>query len=188
MQVPSKFKVRYTSDMSDLMIEKIERLGEDGSLVDFGPRDLRFFDLRIPRILRRRLTYSADLTVDLFCQFSGERLEISELRVRSRPGEFLKTSLLTQLGLPVALRQIFLTACPDTDSLSNLPALGELDKLQRDVVVAQIYWFEFASWGNPRKRVTDYTGWSNNNANSHFRRLAKEYGLPGHHAKKTTGN
>lgn len=166
-----------------MWIEKIEPLGKDGALVDFGPKEQKFFDLKIPRSLRRRLTYSAGLTVDLSCEFSGERLEVIELGVRSQPGDFLRTTLLTQLGLPVALRKIFLSTCPNSESLTDLPPLVDLTRLQRDSLVTQIYWYEFASWGNPRKRVTDYTGWSNNNANSHFRRLAKEFGLPGHHAK-----
>ena len=119
-----------------------------------------------------------------FCERTGERLEISRMEIAVPSGEFVSNQLLTQLGLPGILNQVFLSASPTTAQIRSLLRRDELTKDQLGMVVTQLYWFEYASWGNPRMRVTQFTNWSNNNANTHFRKLAKVYGLPGLHSRK----
>jgi hypothetical protein len=169
--------------MGLLEIASIEKTSGDGRLVSFGPLDQMFWKLEIPSTLSRRVTYKTGLVVDLECVFSGERLEISRMELAVPSGEFVSTQLLTQLGLPGILNQIFLGASPTTPQIEVLPKRDELTKDQLGIVVTQLYWFEYASWGNPRMRVTQFTNWSNNNANTHFRKLARIYGLPGVHSR-----
>jgi hypothetical protein len=128
--------------------------------------------------------YKTGLIVDLECVFAGERLEISRMELTQPDGQFLSTQLLTQLGLPGVLNQIFLDASPATKEMRSIPNKEELSKDQLGIVITQLYWFEYASWGNPRMRVIQHTNWSTNKANTYFRKLAKLYGLPGAHSSK----
>jgi hypothetical protein len=168
--------------MGLLEVASIERTGRDGRLVSFGPLDQMFWKLEIPSTLSRRVTYKSGLIVDLECVFSGERLEISRMELNQPKNQYISTQLLTQLGLPAVLNKIFLETSPTTKAMSSIPKKEELSKDQLGIVITQLYWFEYASWANPRMRVIQYTNWSTNNANTHFRKLAKLYGLPGAHS------
>jgi len=170
--------------MGLLEVASITQTGRDGRLVEFGPSEQMFWRLEIPSRLSREVRYKSGLVMDLECVFNGERLEISRMEIAVPSGEFVSTQLLTQLGLPGILNQVFLSASPTTAQIRSLPRRDELTKDQLGMVVTQLYWFEYASWGNPRMRVTQFTNWSNNNANTHFRKLAKVYGLPGFHSRK----
>jgi hypothetical protein len=170
--------------MGLLKVDSIAPSGRDGRLVPFGPSEQMFWRLEVPSRLSRRVKYKSGLMLDLECVFNGERLEISQLELAQQSGEFITTQILTQLGLPGILNQIFLKASPTTAQIQSLPRKTDLTKDQLGMVVTQLYWFEYASWGNPRMSVTKYTGWSNNNANTHFRKLAKIYGLPGLHSRQ----
>lgn len=174
--------------MSSFEIKSIEPIGRDGQLVPFGPTTARFFALQAPSRARRLITYTSGVQLEVECFFAGERLEIKSLRVTAPENQILTTKMLTQLKLPVILNKIFLESSPTTKSMRKLPARDDLSKEQFDSVLTQVYWFEYASWGNPRQRVTQYTKWSNNNANAHFRRLAKVHGLPGSHSGKQSLN
>jgi hypothetical protein len=170
--------------MGLLEVATITQTGRDGRLVQFGPSEQMFWRLEIPSRLSREVRYKSGLVMDLECVFNGERLEISRMEIAVPSGEFVSSQLLTQLGLPGILRQVFLSASPTTAQMQSLPKRNELTKDQLGIVVTQLYWFEYASWGNPRMSVIQYTNWSTNNANTHFRRLAKQYGLPGAHSSK----
>ena len=150
--------------------------------MSFGPLDQMFWKLEIPSTLTRRVTYKTGLVMDLECVFSGERLEISRLELSQATSQYISTQLLTQLGLPGVLNQIFLETSPTTKQIRSIPKKEQLTKDQLAIVITQLYWFEYASWGNPRMSVIQYTNWSTNNANTHFRKLAKMYGLPGAHS------
>lgn len=165
-------------------VASITQTGRDGRLVEFGPSEQMFWRLEIPAKLSREVRYRSGLVMDLECVFSGERLEISRMELAVPSGDFVSTQLLTQLGLPGILHQVFLSASPTTSQMRSLPRKDELTKEQLGIVVTQLYWFEYAAWGNPRMRVTQFTNWSNNNANTHLRKLAKVYGLPGLHSRK----
>lgn len=168
--------------MRSLEVVSIEQTSRDGRLVSFGPLSQMFWNLEIPSTLSRRVMYKTGLVLDLECVFSGERLEIARMELNQPENEYISTKLLTQLGLPAVLNQIFLEASPTTQTMHSIPKKEELSKDQLGKVITQLYWFEFASWGNPRMRVIQYTNWSTNNANTHFRKLAKIYGLPGTHS------
>jgi hypothetical protein len=174
--------------MSSFGIKAIQPLGVDGELMPFGPVTAQFFVMRAPSRAKRLITFTSGVQLEVECFFSGERLEIESLRVTAPKNQILTTKMLTQLGLPVILNKIFLESSPTTKSMTKLPDRDDLSKEQFDSVLTQVYWFEYASWGNPRQRVTQYTQWSNNNANAHFRRLAKLHGLPGSHAGKLSLN
>ena len=168
--------------MSSIEVVSIEKTSGDGPVVAFGPLDQMFWKLEIPSTLSRRVIYKTGLVLDLECVFSGERLEISRMELNQPKNQYISTQLLTQLGLPAVLNRIFLEASPTTKAMSSIPKKEELSKEQLGVVITQLYWFEYASWANPRMRVIQYTNWSTNNANTHFRKLAKMYGLPGAHS------
>ena len=170
--------------MSSLEVVSIDQTSRDGRLVSFCPLEQMFWRLEIPSTLNRRVIYKTGLILDLECVFAGERLEISRMELTQPEGQYLSTQLLTQLGLPGILNQIFLGASPATKEMRSLPKRDELSKDQLEVVITQLYWFEYASWGNPRMRVIQYTNWSTNKANTYFRKLAKLYGLPGAHSSK----
>lgn len=174
--------------MGLLEIASIEKTSSDGRLVLFGPLDQLFWKLEIPSTLSRRIRYKNGLIVDLECVFSGERLEISRMELKQPKSHYISTQLLTQLGLPGVLNQIFLEASPTAKAMRSVPKKEELSKDQLAMVITQLYWFEYASWGNPRMRVIQYTNWSTNNANTHFRKLAKIYGLPGAHSVSKGSN
>jgi hypothetical protein len=168
--------------MSSIEVVSIEKTSGDGPVVAFGPLDQMFWKLEIPSTLSRRVIYKTGLVLDLECVFSGERLEISRMELNQPKNQYISTQLLTQLGLPAVLNKIFLEASPTTKAMSSIPKKEELSKDQLGIVITQLYWFEYASWSNPRMRVIQYTNWSTNNANTHFRKLAKMYGLPGAHS------
>jgi hypothetical protein len=170
--------------MSSLEVVSIDQTSRDGRLMSFGPPEQMFWRMEIPSTLNRRVIYKTGLILDLECIFSGERLEISRMELAQPDGQYLSTQLLTQLGLPGILNQIFLGASPATKEMKSLPKREELSKDQLGMVITQLYWFEYASWGNPRMRVIQYTNWSTNKANTYFRKLAKLYGLPGAHSSK----
>lgn len=168
--------------MSSIEVVSIEKTSGDGPVVAFGPLDQMFWKLEIPSTLSRRVIYKTGLVLDLECVFSGERLEISRMELNQPKNQYISTQLLTQLGLPAVLNKIFLEASPTTKAMSSIPKKEELSKDQLGILITQLYWFEYASWENPRMRVIQYTNWSTNNANTHFRKLAKLYGLPGAHS------
>lgn len=170
--------------MSSIEVESIEQTSRDGRLVSFGPLGQMFWKLEVPSTLRRRVIYKTGLVLDLECVFSGERLEISRMELDQPKGQYISTQLLTQLGLPAVLNQIFHEASPTSELIRSIPKKEELSKDQLGKVITQLYWFEYASWANPRMRVIQYTNWSTNNANTHFRKLAKLYGLPGAHSTR----
>jgi hypothetical protein len=172
--------------MSSIEVVSIEKTSVDGRMVVFGPVAQMFWKLEIPSTLSRRVIYKNGLVLDLECVFSGERLEISRMELNQPKNQYISTQLLTQLGLPAVLNKIFLEASPTTKAMSSIPKKEELSKDQLGIVITQLYWFEYASWSNPRMRVIQYTNWSTNNANTHFRKLAKLYGLPGAHSVSKT--
>lgn len=146
----------------------------DGSLVLAGPMMTQLkSQLTVPSLMLRRVRYEGSYPdVELGIVFTGERLEISELRV-SATSEYVTSHFLTQLGLPRIIRQAAIDNIPHSHlwlSPSGQPESYEF--------LAQLYWFEYISWGSPRAAIMDYMGWSRPNTNWHLRKIGQLYDLP----------
>lgn len=139
------------------------------------------FELAIPLRMQRDVDYpTMGLKVRLDLVFSGERIEIMELRISSGKG-FVATQYLTHLSLPKVIRAIAIEAIPDSSKWQPKRVQSEGGKFPYRYL-AELYWFEHITWGAPRSTIMEYTGWSRANTNWHIRRIAKQHPLPGPHA------
>lgn len=161
----------------------ISRTGDaDWQLTRIAPQAIDHdVDLWVPLRMQRQITYPGlDLKVMIDLVFSGERLEIFELKISSAT-TFIATQFLTSLSLPKVIRTISIDSIPNSSRWLSRPEKNE-DKDLSYRCLAEMYWFEHISWGAPRSAIMKYTGWSRANTNWHLRRIAKEYPLPGPHA------
>jgi hypothetical protein len=174
--------------MSDIFIIQSEgRI--DGPLHEFGPvANLTGKRLSVPSPLRRKVYYPGlAYLVELTCVFTGQRLEIESLDIHG-DGAFINTQYLTQLSLPEVIHEI----AKELEVNSEFWACRArpLDELRVDdpSFIAQIYWYEHATWGSPRAAVMSYMGWSRTNTNWHLRKIADKFTLPGSRGNAATGN
>lgn len=155
----------------------------DGPLRGVGPQGFGYpFEIEVPVKMQRKVTYPGqdlELLVDLV--FPGERIEIHNLQLQGRHG-YIATQYLTGLALPKIIRAIAVDSIPNSSRWLNDPAEG--GGSQSYQYLAELYWFEHISWGSPRSAIMKYTGWSRANTNWHLRRIAKEFPMPGPHAKQ----
>jgi len=163
----------------------------DGELVDFG--DLNGDNphrLRIPATFQRVVEYSEPpLRAVISCVFTGERIEVVSLEIASTTG-FVATKYLTQLALPAVIREIAMDVIPDSHWWTQEFHDGQSSWGGDNVTMgflAQLYWFEHVSWGSPRLRIMEYMGCKRTTANEYIRRAAREFVLPGAHAKAAEG-
>lgn len=158
----------------------------DGKRVDFGPFDQETGTQQsIPVSLTRKVVYP-DLEVSALvkCVFTGDKLEIESITVM-QGAKFVSTKVLTQLALPGVIREIAIEVIPNAQLWAN-PGVHKMGKPQGPAFLAQVYWFEHVSWGSPRGSIMNYMSWSRTNANFHISKLARQFGLPGSHAKART--
>jgi len=158
------------------IIQKTET--PDGPLVTVGPIGAEHsVQIKVPSTIRRKVTYHRmPLVIVLDVVFSGERLEPSGLQLLAGDG-FITTQSLTGLGLPRIIRAIATREVPDSSHW--LPVEDHLpDRDASYEYLAQLYWFEFLSWGSPRAAIMAYTGWSRANATLQLRKIAAKFPLP----------
>lgn len=151
----------------------------DGPLTQVGPTMPNLsVQLEVPSTLTREVFYGKDeprVLIELV--FSGERLEVKRLTAHSETG-FVTTQFLTQLGLPRLIRQIGVETIPNCSTW--IPSEGQEGMgIESYNYLAQLYWFEHATWGSPRVAIMKFTGWSRANANWHIRKIRKQFLLPG---------
>lgn len=166
--------------------EVVNREAAQGPLVALGPRDPSTgLQLQVPSVSEWEVAYSApDILVTIECVLLDNRLEISKLTVRSEVGSFLTSRDLTQLNLPSVLREIGLRAVPNADHWNASLEANKLERRTNSEYLAQLYWFEYLTWGSPRQVLMDYLQVSRTTANSHIRKFAAQLPLPGLHAAK----
>jgi hypothetical protein len=167
---------------SELKILEIE--GEnDGALVPIGPNDrgLRFA-LEIPSSFARRfVSPETGLAMELHCIFDGEKVSLTKLVVEKGPTG-ITTRELGQLKLPYLIQALSYTVIPNSTHWtadSYDPA-----ESQTFAFMAQLYWFEHISWGNPRLRLMRLFQWPKSTASYQLRKINDRWPLPGIHAKK----
>lgn len=155
----------------------------DGKLVPFGPLDQQTgWQLEIPKTMTRLVTYpNLDLKLLLDLEFSGERVEISSVLIKG-VGGFVSTRALTQLGLPLVIKQIVDSCVPDAKRWSKPAKRENLNRPQSIEYLAQMYWFEYVGWGTPRVNLMNYMGWKRANANLQIKKINAEHALPGAHS------
>jgi hypothetical protein len=159
----------------------------DGEIVSFGPIDDRTGkQLAIPRTFSRIVENSAlGFQLQLWCEFSGDRIEVKKLTIDAGDGEIASRKLL-QLGLPAIVRQIAFEVVPGA---AFWTFEGQERNLDWDAMnthhefLAQLYWFEHISWGSPRQEIMRYFGMKRTAANALIRKVARHITLPGSHDK-----
>lgn len=161
---------------------------KDGDFRPFGPVDPETKrQLSIPEKFTRVVKYSdIPLSVELTCVFDGEKIQVKKLCAMSQPEAFVTSRDLTQLSLPAVIRRIGLQVIPDAEYWTmewqddHALKLG----LKSDPhFLAQLYWFEHATWGSPRVAVQEYMGCKRTTANYYIRLAAGVTALPGLHKK-----
>jgi hypothetical protein len=160
----------------------------DGKLLTLGSADPESnLLLRVPQSFQRIVTYADHpLRLTLDCEFSGERIEIGKMLVESS-NEYIGSRELTQLRLPQVIRNLAMEVIPDAIHWTRWSQENRTRKSKSaksrvsDGFLAQLYWFEHVSWGAPRASLMAYLGCSRTTANSHIKRIALEFPLPGSH-------
>lgn len=148
----------------------------DGKLVNVGgyiPEVTQ--QLLVPKSLNREVFYGEDqpLLVLNLSLLDTKRLEVVGISLQTpENGSPISTSFLTKLSIPKIIRQIAVEAIPYSSYWTDPPSKYSDDYL------AQLYWFEYVTWGAPRLAIMNLTGWSRANTNHHLRRISKVFDLP----------
>ena len=157
--------------------------------VQFGPLEPSLgLALIAPEKLTARVSYpSRGCTMEIHCSFFDARLGLARIVLEAtNPSERTLNSTLTQnLEVSKVMREICLKTFPQSEVWADRRAQDNGPHLNSDEFLAQIYWFENATWGKPRLALMNYMNWSRTNANWHIKRLANSplIGMPGLHAK-----
>ena len=165
-------------------IFKLESAGKiDGKRVEFGPYDHETGTQQsIPSRLSRRVVYpELGVAAVIDCVFTGDKIEVQSIKIEN-DGKFVSTKVLTQLALPAVIREIAIQEVPNSKLWAQLDG-DNPHKLTGPTFLAQVYWFEHISWGSPRGSIMNYMSWSRTNTNFHISKIARNFGLPGSHAK-----
>lgn len=162
---------------------------KDGVMVTFGPVDPENRrQLSIPKTFTRFVDYiDSTLVVELQCVFDGEKIQVSKISVANNGG-FVTSRDLTQLSLPAVIRQMGLQVIPDSEYWTQEWQDANFKKhgLKYDSwFIAQLYWFEHATWGSPRVAVQELMGCKRTTANYYIRLAGEKTPLPGQHNKKS---
>jgi hypothetical protein len=155
----------------------------DGDLVMFGPTDVKTGKhLRIPRTFSRIVDIQdLQFQLQLWCRFSGDRIEVRRLCIEADGGEIASRQLL-QLGLPAIVREIAFEVIPEASfwTVEGQDAVTKWSEMNsQPEFIAQVYWFEHVSWGSPRQEIMRLFGIKRTAANTLLRKLAREISLPG---------
>ena len=158
------------------------------SLVPFGPIEyengLRLF---APESVSAKVLYPTwDCSLELFCYFQGSRLDLQKIVIEAnKPKERSINSSLTQnLEISKVMRELSLAVFPQAEIWADRSSQDEGPRISSEEFLAQLYWFENATWGKPRQTLMNYMNWSRTNANWHIKRLAKipHIGMPSLHS------
>jgi len=159
--------------------------------IQFGPLEQSMgLALKAPEKLIARVSYpSWGCTMEVHCAFLDARLGLERIVLEAtNPTERTINSTLTQsLEISKVMREICLTTFPQSEIWADRSSQDLGLHLNSDEFLAQIYWFENATWGKPRMALMNYMNWSRTNANWHIKRLAKNpsIGMPSLHAQSS---
>lgn len=164
---------------------------KDGGMVTFGPVDPENRrQLSIPKTFTRFVDYTdSSLVVELQCFFDGEKIQVSKISVVNNGG-FVTSRDLTQLSLPAVIREMGFQVIPDSEYWTQewQDANSIKHGLKYDSwFIAQLYWFEHATWGSPRVAVQEFMGCKRTTANYYIRLAGEKTPLPGQHKKDKPG-
>jgi hypothetical protein len=154
----------------------------DGDLVAVGPTnpDLRFA-LEIPSSFARKFVNPQNgLAIELHCTFDGDKTNLTKLVVE-KGSTGITTRELGQLKLPELIQRLCHEVIPNSKHWTGA-STGQPAR-QTFAFMAQLYWFEHISWGNPRMRLMELFQWPKSTASYQLRKLNKQWPLPGIHAK-----
>lgn len=143
----------------------------------------------LPARFRGTVNYAArPVRVRLTAAFDGaERVRVESVSVERTDGNSVTPQDMARLQLA----QVVGTCCFDaTKHGPGVVAAGGRkrsgppsdDELR---VLARMYWFEYVSWGSPRRAVMSRFELPRSTANYWIRRAGELYGLPGPHSEET---
>jgi hypothetical protein len=180
---PALTEVRHNGDMEyELKIVKID--GElDGDLVPVGPTDAELrFALEIPSSFARKFVNPKNgLAIELHCTFDGDKANLTKLVVE-KGSTGITTRELGQLKLPFLIQLLCHEVIPNAKHWTGVS--NNQAERQTYAFMAQLYWFEHISWGNPRMRLMELFEWPKSTASYQLRKLNQQWSLPGIHSKK----
>lgn len=137
-------------------------------------------DWTLPRSFERELDHSKEpFLLRLRCRFEGERVDVKEVSVRSRNGRSITPRDLSAVELARAVYLLAEAELTPKRHLEQRPGRrGEGEELR---LVASIYAFEFAAWGNPRQAVMGLWDLPRATANRWIRKARELYpsAMPG---------
>lgn len=159
----------------------------DGQLVIAGPADQDLEKLlQIPAVFARKLTDKRqNLELELHCSFDGDKVQLTKLVV-AKGNDGIATRDLLQLGLPALIQTVCHEVIPNSKYWLRATK-SDIDRSPYSFL-AQLYWFEHVSWGNPRQRLMELMDWDRSGAIYQMRMLNKHWPLPGVHAKKNSSH
>lgn len=169
----------------------LETVIEGNKFVRFGPSEPSLgFGLEAPEKLLTRISYPAwGCILELYCVFLNSRLGIERiiLEATNPTDRTINSSLTQNLEISKVMREVCLTSFPKSEVWADRSSQDRGPHIASDEFLAQIYWFENATWGKPRLALMNYMNWSRTNANWHIKRLAKmpNIGMPSMHAQSS---
>ena len=156
---------------------------KDGPLTPFGPVSQGTGrQLKIASTFERRVSSSdSELSAILTCSYIKGRVSLNSICIETRKSNGLGARDLNGLGLPSMIHEASKQAIDDYSfwasefSRASQEAPKSNEQLAR---IAQIYWFEHATHGNPRQSIMSYLGIARSTCNLLLRKVEKLYPLP----------
>ena len=160
----------------------LEKLGEDGPLMDVGPViGFDDFTLKVPRSFTRVVTSdNSDWVLEIRIQFDGQKLRVVDLRIQSQTSPITPRGLLA-LSLPKIVRACAESAIPNSAFWTEeLPRMQGIENRLRDdpFLLSKFYWFEYITWGSPRVEIQKLLKCQKTTANHFIRLASKLHTLP----------
>lgn len=142
--------------------------------------------------LPARFTAEVDYTerplhVQIKASFDGvSRVRADQVCVTRVSGESVTAEDMASLQLAAVMAQVVWQATTRSQvgsvvSINPLPP--ERASEEELMTVARAYWFEYVSWGSPRRRIMEMFDIPRSTANRWIRRARELYPLPGAHAE-----
>ncbi len=116
------------------------------------------------------------LRMKLRCRFDGQRVALESVQVERKNGESLTPRDLVALELGSVVQNAAATVADPMRGAQVEPRSDHRPTEDELALVAGVYWFSHATWGNPRQRVMDTWGLSRTTANRWLRQ-ARMLGL-----------
>lgn len=116
------------------------------------------------------------LQMTLRCTFGGQRVAVESVQIERTDGESLTPRDLVALELGAVVQIAAATVADPMRGAQVEPRPDRRPTEDELVLVAGVYWFSHATWGNPRQRVMDTWDLTRTTANRWLRK-ARALGL-----------